>query len=69
MIIGVPSEVKNNEFRVGLTPDSVKILTKAQLSFEEGESGCIFATFHFVSFSCWYLSAYPSAGRFEITRV
>ena len=30
MIIGVPSEVKNNEFRVGLTPDSVKILTKAQ---------------------------------------
>ena len=23
MIIGVPSEVKNNEYRVGLTPDSV----------------------------------------------
>tara|TARA_B000000477_G_scaffold48848_1_gene41244 strand:- start:153 stop:1241 length:1089 start_codon:yes stop_codon:yes gene_type:complete len=26
MIIGVPSEVKNNEFRVGLTPDSVKTI-------------------------------------------
>ena len=27
MIIGVPAEVKNNENRVGLTPDSVKYLT------------------------------------------
>ncbi len=27
MKIGVPSEVKNNEHRVGLTPDSVKILS------------------------------------------
>ncbi|MQG04527.1 MAG: alanine dehydrogenase [SAR202 cluster bacterium] len=27
MIIGVPKEIKNNEFRVGLTPDSVKKLT------------------------------------------
>jgi alanine dehydrogenase len=26
MIIGVPSEVKNNEFRVGLTPSSVKTI-------------------------------------------
>jgi alanine dehydrogenase len=26
MIIGVPSEVKNNEFRVGLTPNSVQII-------------------------------------------
>ena len=26
MIIGVPKEIKNNEFRVGLTPDSVKNL-------------------------------------------
>ena len=26
MKIGVPSEVKNNEHRVGLTPDSVKTL-------------------------------------------
>jgi len=26
MIIGVPSEVKNNEFRVGLTPDSVQVI-------------------------------------------
>ena len=26
MIIGVPKEIKNNEFRVGLTPDSVKVL-------------------------------------------
>ena len=29
MKIGVPKEVKNNEFRVGLTPDSV-----GELSFE-----------------------------------
>jgi len=28
MIIGVPSEVKNNEFRVGLTPSSVKTIVK-----------------------------------------
>ena len=27
MKIGVPKEVKNNEHRVGLTPDSVKALT------------------------------------------
>ena len=27
MIIGVPTEVKNNESRVGLTPESVKHLT------------------------------------------
>ena len=27
MKIGVPSEVKNNEHRVGLTPESVKILS------------------------------------------
>ena len=27
MKIGVPSEVKNNENRVGLTPDSVRALT------------------------------------------
>jgi len=26
MIIGVPKEIKNNEFRVSLTPDSVKVL-------------------------------------------
>tara|TARA_B100000965_G_C19555540_1_gene742004 strand:- start:143 stop:1252 length:1110 start_codon:yes stop_codon:yes gene_type:complete len=26
MLIGVPKEIKNNEFRVGLSPDSVKIL-------------------------------------------
>ncbi len=28
MIIGVPKEIKNNEFRVGLSPDSVKSLVK-----------------------------------------
>ena len=28
MIIGVPSEVKNNENRIGMTPDSVSKLTK-----------------------------------------
>ena len=27
MIIGVPKEVKNNEYRVGLTPDSVQVLS------------------------------------------
>ena len=29
MIIGVPSEVKNNEFRVGLTPESVKQIVES----------------------------------------
>lgn len=28
MIIGVPKEVKNNESRIGLTPDSVDALVK-----------------------------------------
>ena len=28
MIIGVPKEIKLQEHRIGLTPDSVKILTK-----------------------------------------
>ncbi len=28
MIIGVPKEIKNNEFRVGLTPESVSLLTQ-----------------------------------------
>jgi len=28
MIVGVPKEVKNNEYRVGLTPNSVRSLTK-----------------------------------------
>src|SRR6056300_83376 len=28
MKIGVPTEVKNNEYRVGLTPDSVRVLTE-----------------------------------------
>ena len=27
MKIGVPKEIKNNEYRVGLTPDSVKQIT------------------------------------------
>ena len=27
MIIGLPKEIKNNEYRVGLTPESVKELT------------------------------------------
>ena len=27
MKVGVPKEIKNNESRVGLTPESVKILT------------------------------------------
>jgi alanine dehydrogenase len=29
MKIGVPKEIKNNEFRVGLTPDGARILTRA----------------------------------------
>ena len=29
MIIGVPKEIKNNEFRVGLTPAGVMALKKA----------------------------------------
>ena len=28
MKIGIPKEIKNNEYRVGLTPDSVKKLTE-----------------------------------------
>ena len=28
MIIGVPKEIKLQEHRIGLTPDSVKVLTK-----------------------------------------
>jgi alanine dehydrogenase len=33
MKIGVPSEVKNNENRVGLTPDSVRVLTNLVIKF------------------------------------
>jgi alanine dehydrogenase len=29
MLIGVPKEIKNHEYRVGLTPDSVGALVKA----------------------------------------
>jgi len=29
MLIGVPKEIKNNEFRVGLTPEGVRLLTQA----------------------------------------
>jgi len=28
MLIGLPKEIKDNEYRVGLTPDTVKILTR-----------------------------------------
>ena len=28
MIVGVPKEIKNNEFRVGLTPQSIKTLVE-----------------------------------------
>ena len=28
MLIGVPKEIKNNEFRIGLTPKSTKVLTQ-----------------------------------------
>ena len=27
MLVGVPKEIKPQEYRIGLTPDSVKILT------------------------------------------
>ena len=38
MIIGVPAEVKNNENRVGLTPDSVKHLSSSgnQILVQDG---------------------------------
>ena len=28
MLIGVPKEIKNNEFRIGLTPKSTQVLTQ-----------------------------------------
>tara|TARA_Y100000768_G_scaffold379921_1_gene356303 strand:+ start:35 stop:1126 length:1092 start_codon:yes stop_codon:yes gene_type:complete len=40
MIIGVPKEIKNNEYRVGLTPNSVKKLTtKSHEVFIEENAG------------------------------
>jgi|TARA_B110000914_G_scaffold210182_1_gene209138 alanine dehydrogenase len=40
MIIGVPSEVKNNEFRVGLTPDSVQVIVShGHTVFVQAEAG------------------------------
>ena len=40
MIIGVPKEVKNNENRVGLTPNSVKLLSKLGHSiFVQSQAG------------------------------
>jgi len=38
MMIGVPKEIKNNEFRVGLTPSGVRILTEAghEIYIEKG---------------------------------
>lgn len=40
MIIGVPKEIKNHEYRVGLTPEAVKILSKNKHSISiESEAG------------------------------
>ena len=40
MIIGVPKEVKNNENRVGLTPNSVKLLSELGHSiFVQSQAG------------------------------
>jgi alanine dehydrogenase len=40
MIIGVPKEIKNSEFRVGLTPKSVaEITSKGHDVFVESNSG------------------------------
>ena len=40
MIIGVPKEIKNSEFRVGLTPKSVaEITSKGHEVFVENNSG------------------------------
>ncbi|MDA9715451.1 alanine dehydrogenase [Bacteroidota bacterium] len=40
MEVGVPREIKNNECRVGLTPDSVKALTKqSETVFVEKDAG------------------------------
>ena len=43
MLIGVPKEIKNNEFRVGLTPGSVRELIVAghQVLVESGAAGGI----------------------------
>ena len=40
MEIGVPKEIKDQEFRVGLTPNSVKALTEAgHQAFVETQAG------------------------------
>ena len=40
MIIGVPIEIKNKEFRVGLTPASVRELTSQPSSDRANWFGC-----------------------------
>ena len=39
MKIGVPKEIKNNECRVGLTPDSVGALSSSHRVFVEKNAG------------------------------
>ena len=39
MKIGVPKEIKDREFRVGLTPNSVSVLSKNHLIFVETDAG------------------------------
>ena len=36
MLIGVPAEIKNHEYRVGMTPQSVRELTKAGVVGDDG---------------------------------
>ncbi|EDZ91689.1 alanine dehydrogenase [Limnospira maxima CS-328] len=39
MQIGVPKEVKDQEFRVGLSPSSVRVCCEKAISFVETEAG------------------------------
>ena len=39
MIIGIPREIKNNEFRVALTPDAVKTLSPTNTILVENQAG------------------------------
>ena len=46
MIIGVPSEVKNNEFRVGLTPNSVQtIVSEGHSVYIQDDAGSQYRLF------------------------
>ena len=44
MIIGVPKEIKLQEHRIGLTPDSVKALTEKNHEVLVENNGCLLYT-------------------------